>query len=66
MNKKIWYEVYISNEQGTRTLETSFDTIDEAKAFKENIFRKIDDNERTLHIDKWQDLDNPKRIEVIE
>ena len=63
--EKQWYEVFISNEKGTRTLET-FDTVEEARAFKEDLFRKIDDNEGTLHIDKWENIDNPKKIGEIE
>lgn len=62
---KQWYEVFISNKQSTRTLDI-FDTLKEAKAFMEWVFRKIDDNEGTLHIDKWENIDNPVCIgEVI-
>ena len=61
----IWYEVYISNDkEGSHTLE-NFATLKEAKAFKEYLFRKIDDEE-TLHIDKWKNKLNPIKIKDIE
>jgi hypothetical protein len=60
-----WYEVFITNKNGSHTLDT-FDTLKEAKAFKEYIFRKINDNEGILHIDKWQNIDNPTIIKAIE
>ncbi len=62
--EKTWYEVFISNEYGSRTLEIC-DTLKEARVFKEDIFRKID-GEGTLHIDKWENIDNPKKIGDIE
>ena len=58
---KIWYEVFISNKQGTRTLDT-FDTLKEARVFKQNFTENwlgIDNWKGTLHIDKWQNIDNP-------
>ncbi len=55
---KVWYEVFISNETGTRTLETSFDTLEEAKIFKIKKEKNID-KDSTLHIDKWKNIDNP-------
>ena len=61
---KTWYEVFISNEYGSRTLEIC-DTLKEAKEFKQNFAENslgIDNWEGTLHIDKWENIDNPKKI----
>lgn len=60
-----WFEIFISNKQGTRTLETSCKTLEEARKCKEKLLKNID-SESTLHIDKWEDYDNPKKIEEIE
>ena len=61
---KQWYEVFISNEEGSRTLEI-FDTVEEAKAYKEDLFKRggmaIAYSRSTLHIDKWEDTDNPTK-----
>ncbi len=65
---KTWYEVFISNKEGTRTLET-FDTVKEAKEWKKNFEENwlgIDNWEGTLYIDKWEDTDNPKKIGDIQ
>ena len=64
--EKIWFEVFIDREGlGTQTLET-FDSLKEAKAYKEWLFRKMDDNEGTLHIDKWANIETPTMIQEIE
>lgn len=68
MNKKVWYEVFISNEQGTRTLET-FDTIPEARDFKKNFEENelgLTNWEGKLYIDMWENTDNPKKIKDIK
>lgn len=60
---KTWYEVFITDEKGSRTLEI-YDTLKEAKAFKENMTKKKTYT-RTLHIDKWQDMGNPEIVKRI-
>ena len=60
MNKKQWYELFsYSKEEGTRTIET-FDTYLEALQAKV----KMEETNKNikLNIDKWEDIDNPRRI----
>jgi len=60
MNKKQWYELFsYSKEEGTRTIAT-FDTY--LEALQEKI--RLDELKKykVLNIDKWEDIDNPRRI----
>ena len=61
---KIWYEVFISNSQGTRTLQT-FNTLKEAKVFKKDFetnWLGINGWQGKLYIDKWGDIKNPRPL----
>ena len=61
---KIWYEVFISNSQGTRTLQT-FNTLKEAKVFKKDFetnWLGINSWQGKLYIDKWGDIKNPRPL----
>jgi hypothetical protein len=65
MNKKVWYEVYVSDEAGSRTIAIC-NTYDEAKKIKDiNDLGKTDWKDK-LHIDKWRNIENPERIIGIE
>lgn len=59
MNKKQWYEVYLSNEEGTQTIKN-------CKTYLEALEEKIRLSDlygkNNLHIDKWEDTDNPRQI----
>ena len=60
MNKKQWYELFsYSKEEGTRTI-AMFDTY--LEALQEKI--RLDELKKykVLNIDKWEDIDNPRRI----
>jgi hypothetical protein len=63
MPKDIWYEVYVSNKEGSHTLETGIPTYKEAKKVKEDLQKLILE---PLHIDTWTNKDNPTRIEGVE
>ena len=65
MNTKIWYEVYeIMLCGGTRTLEIC-DTIKEAKN-KRKILKNGSYKGTSLHIDIWENLENPVKIGEVE
>ena len=57
-----WYEVFESFEDtGTRTLET-FDTIQEAKAYRDYLIDSGRYQKENVLIDIWEDEQNPKRV----
>ena len=63
MPKEIWYEVYISDEEGTRTL-MDFNSLEYAKKFiwEYNLSTGKDD----LFIDEWEMVnDMPTKIKTI-
>lgn len=62
MDKKIWYEVYKSDNDGSQTLRIC-ETYDEAKKIKEEL-EGLSYNR--LHIDKWANRDNPTRLAGLE
>jgi hypothetical protein len=62
MKLRTWYEVFIDdNKFGTHTIRIC-KTLKEAKKAKK-LFRIRQD---ILHIDKWQNIDNPIQIASIE
>lgn len=62
---KTWYEVFISDKTGTRTLQIC-NTINEAKIARKGFLKKENWNNKKLYIDKWENIDNPVCIgEVI-
>jgi len=65
MENKVWYEVYISDEAGSRTLEngicTSYEEAKKIKAVEE--FRLAKGH---IHIDKWTNKENPTRLAGLE
>lgn len=64
MNKKQWYELFSYNkEEGTRTIAT-FDTY--LEALQEKIRLEGLNKVQILHIDKWEDTDNPRKIEDVK
>ena len=65
-NMKTWYEVFISAEFGTRTLEI-FDTLPQAKKYIKNFEGNSFEFDCgfVLHIDQWENASNPKKIRSI-
>jgi len=64
MRKDIWYEVYILDKEGSRTLENGIcASYEEARKIKALAERFDKDH---IHIDKWTNKDNPTRITGIE
>ena len=55
MNKKIWWEVFILDHEGTQTLKIS-NTLREARLEKLRLELKYGN---CIYIDKWTDLENP-------
>ena len=65
MNNRIWYEVFLSDENGTRTLQIA-STLGEAHVAQKNWEKRKDYKDKTILIDKWQNTDSPVYIgEVI-
>ena len=64
MDATVWYEVYVTNNEGSHTLETGIKTYTKAKKVKEDLEKIIIDEH--LHIDSWHNKENPERIEGIE
>jgi len=65
---KVWYEVFISDNEGTQTIQIC-DTLKEATEYKkhfENTLLGKEGWEGTLHIDKWKNIENPTKIQEIE
>lgn len=62
MDNKQWYEVFIDNgKEGTMTVNIC-ETLKEAKLLKKSL--EIYGN-KNIHIDQWEDIDNPKSIKSI-
>jgi len=69
---KTWYEVYeTNNERGSHTIMI-YDTLKSARKFKKMIqnsnYGKYSQEvyKSTFHIDKWQDIENPTKIQEIK
>jgi hypothetical protein len=63
MPKDIWYEVYVSDSEGSRTLENGIcATYEEAKKFKASVALP----QEHIHIDKWTNKENPTRLNGLE
>jgi len=58
MNNKVWYEVFLSEETGTRTLQIA-NTIGEAHVAQKRWQKRKDYKDKIILIDKWQNTDNP-------
>jgi hypothetical protein len=59
-----WYEVYISDREGSRTLENGIcKTYDEAKKVKALAERFAKGH---IHIDTWTNKENPTRLAGLE
>ena len=63
MNNKVWYEVFkVDGQDGeTQTLQCC-DTLEEARTLRASIIKEGRYTE--VHIDKWEDTDNPRIISV--
>jgi len=62
VSNTIWFEVFESFEDtGTRTLET-FDTIQEAKAYRDYLIDSGKYQKENVLIDIWENVNNPKRV----
>ena len=61
MNKRIWYEVFESDKEGTRTLQIA-NTIGEAHTAQRNFKKRKGWGNKKIFIDKWENTDNPKKI----
>ena len=59
--KTIWYEVYISDMAGTRTLQLA-KTISEAKQARRNFLRRKGWKRKNIYIDIWENTEMPKHI----
>lgn len=59
-----WYEVFIDTGEETQTIN-NFDTLEKARIYVRKLFPLIKTG-ITLHIDKWTNKDNPKKIKEIE
>jgi len=60
-----WYEVFESFEDtGTRTLET-FDTVQEAKAYRDYLIDSGKYKKENVFIDMWENIDNPKKVSEV-
>jgi hypothetical protein len=61
-----WYEVFMSNKEGTQTL-FSCGRLKECREFKRKYNKLANAMGETLHIDKWQNINyNPEPILEIE
>jgi len=60
-----WFELFISTNEGTFTLELCKD-LKEARADKQRLINKGCTFPNSLHIDEWKDKDNPKLVRAIE
>ena len=60
---KMWYEVFISGQLGTMTVAIC-KNIKEAKKIRKEHSKIIGSSltEKDIHIDKWENIDNPKCI----
>jgi len=58
MNNKTWFEVFLSEDNGTRTLQI-VNTIGEAHTAQKNWKKRKNYRDKTILIDKWVDTDNP-------
>ena len=61
MSKIQWYEVFISDHEGSQTLKNC-NTLKEARLEKRKLELRYGN---CIHIDKWTDPDNPTSIKEI-
>lgn len=62
MNNVVWYEVFESfKDTGTRTLET-FDTIQEAKAYRDYLIDSEQYLPENIFIDIWENVKSPRKV----
>ena len=63
--KEIWYEVFISDEYGSISIE-SFDTLEEAKKYRKQYLKKHPEDKGNIWIDKWASKDGGWDCEQLE
>jgi len=63
--KEIWYEVFISDEHGSITID-SFNTLKEAKIYRKQYLKKHPEDKGTVWIDKWGSEDGECDCEQLE
>jgi len=63
--KEIWYEVFISDEHGSITIE-NFNTLKEAKSYRVQFIKENPDMRGKIWIDKWGSKEKYGQPEQLE